>query len=63
MVNKTGIPTLIGNQTPVVYPVATGSAVELIMYGTTQREVWVIRHSRFIENCENSRLGSLNYDN
>jgi hypothetical protein len=65
MVNKTGIPNLIGNQTPVVHPVATGFAVELSpvityskMYGTTQREVCGIRHRRFLENCENSRLDS-----
>ena len=29
MVNKTGIPTPIGNRTPVVQPVAAGTAVEL----------------------------------
>jgi hypothetical protein len=65
MVNKTGIPTLIGNQTPVVQPVATGFAVELSpvimyskMYGRTQREGRGIRHGRFFEKCENRRLGT-----
>jgi hypothetical protein len=70
MVNKRGIPTLIGNQSPVVQPIATGFSVELFpvimyskMYGMTQREICGICHSRFLENCENSRLGSPKYDN
>jgi len=70
MVNETGIPTLIGNQSPVVQSVATGFAVELYpvimhskMYGTTKMEVCGIRHSKFFENCENSSLGSPKYDN
>jgi hypothetical protein len=70
MVNKTGIPTLIGNQTPVFQPVATAFAVELSpvimyskMYGTTMREFCGILHSRFFENCEISRLGSPKYYN
>jgi hypothetical protein len=65
MVNKTGIPTLIGNETPVFQPVATGFAAELSpvikyrkMYGRTQREVCGICQSRLLENCENSRLSS-----